>query len=99
MSHLAVATLFSLPLLAVSAVAAAQPAPAVETPDTVFPTMGADGTGSSLGGQIMLMNAIGKGEANAIKRLDLGGQLVNERGFGGYAAIGASFIEDIAVLC
>jgi hypothetical protein len=88
-------TLVSLPLLAIPSIAAAQPAvglePEVEAVDAVFPTMGADGSGTELGAQVMLMDP--SGGDGTLKRLDLHGQFVGSTGIGGYATLGASTLE------
>ncbi|KAB2903101.1 MAG: hypothetical protein F9K40_07290 [Kofleriaceae bacterium] len=85
-------TFISLPLLAIPAVAAAQEAavPPVESTSVVFPSMGADGSASQLGAQLMLMS----GDGDSIKRIDVDGQFVSPSGMGGYASIGVSTVED-----
>lgn len=85
-------TFISLPLLAIPAVATAQEAVVseVEASRAVFPSMGADGAASQLGAQLMFMT----GEGDTVKRIDVEGQYMLPTGVGGYAAIGASSLDD-----
>jgi hypothetical protein len=84
-------TLVSLPLLAIPSLAAAQEAVTVEPEvDVLFPTMGPDGTGTSVGGQLMLMT----GDGDTLKRIDVSGQVMSESGAGGYLTVGASTVQD-----
>lgn len=86
-------TLVSLSLLTIPSIAAAQEAVGVVPEiDAVFPTMGPDGSGTELGAQVMLMDP--SGGDGTLKRIDLHGQFVAPSGFGGYATIGASTMED-----
>lgn len=74
------------------------PAPAYEPMPALapglFPTMGPDGSATSIGAQLAFLT----GEGDTIKRFDLQAQYVSPGGMGGYATIAGSTMNDASAL-
>jgi hypothetical protein len=78
--------------LAAPALAQAAPEAPVAVASPLFPTMGPDGSATSITGQLALLSA--EGEDGMPKRLDLAAQFVGPTGYGGYATIAGTMFED-----